>query len=228
MAANGCTVRIVAMSDTHGFQRGLPVPDGDLLVHCGDATGKEDRRKAGVQMEEFARWFRRLPHREKLFVKGNHEEGLRVEELLGNSVFAGSRTCLGLRLHAQPFSRDGRYKPLPQGVDVLLSHEPPRGVLDLGLDAKGGKPRNCGSGQLREALVALRGEGPRLHIFGHIHEARGTLLANGTLFVNAANANAGRAKRLEHGCVVLEVPLGTERFRGPCTSTLFPLTGAEH
>ena len=32
------SVRVVAVSDTHGLHRGVALPRGDILVHCGDFT----------------------------------------------------------------------------------------------------------------------------------------------------------------------------------------------
>ena len=32
------TMRIVAISDTHGLHDTLTIPDGDVLVHAGDIT----------------------------------------------------------------------------------------------------------------------------------------------------------------------------------------------
>lgn len=31
-------LRCVCISDTHGLHRGVAVPNGDLLIHCGDFT----------------------------------------------------------------------------------------------------------------------------------------------------------------------------------------------
>ena len=63
------------------------------------------------------------------------------------------------------------------GVDLLLSHHPPRGVLDktfIGL--------RIGLREIRSLVAELR---PRAHLFGHVHESRGMLELDGTLFVNA-------------------------------------------
>ncbi|KAJ7698566.1 Metallo-dependent phosphatase-like protein [Mycena rosella] len=49
--------------------------------------------------------------------------------------------------------------------DILLTHGPPHGVLDLTT-----KAARAGCPALAARLPALR---PRLHVFGHIHEARG-------------------------------------------------------
>jgi Icc-related predicted phosphoesterase len=63
-------------------------------------------------------------------------------------------------------------------VDVLLTHEPPRGVLDGGYGCK----------FLAQEVAAAR---PRVHVFGHVHEHSGSELRDGVLYVNAALANDG-------------------------------------
>jgi len=94
--------------------------------------------------------------------------GLREEAGL---VFAGvgGRDPLGdaERLLASP----------PRRVDVVLSHYPPRGVLDV-------THSGCHGGL--EAVRRLVEEaGPRLVLCGHIHEARGVARLGGSLVVNA-------------------------------------------
>ncbi|RYO79115.1 hypothetical protein DL766_005247 [Monosporascus sp. MC13-8B] len=56
---------------------------------------------------------------------------------------------------------DGR---VPAGIDVLITHGPPRAHLDL---------LNLGCVHLLRELWRVR---PRLHVFGHIHEGAGTEL----------------------------------------------------
>lgn len=60
-------MRIVLISDTHGF---CPeVPDGDVLIHAGDLS------LAGsfVEIEESGEWFSSLPHKRKILIAGNHD-----------------------------------------------------------------------------------------------------------------------------------------------------------
>ncbi|SPO25701.1 uncharacterized protein UTRI_03066 [Ustilago trichophora] len=83
------------------------------------------------------------------------------------------------------------HSAIPADVDVLITHTPPfkLGGLDSIHD---GTPVGCE--ELTRRLTAEDGDEeairPRLHVFGHIHEARGThLLTQGqkeTLLVNAA------------------------------------------
>jgi hypothetical protein len=38
MTSPESSLRVVCVSDTHGKHRGVPLPKGDILVHCGDFT----------------------------------------------------------------------------------------------------------------------------------------------------------------------------------------------
>ena len=51
---------------------------------------------------------------------------------------------------------------LVAGVDIVMSHCPPRGLGDTSL-----RGQQCGSSALLAAVTAAR---PVLHVFGHIHE----------------------------------------------------------
>lgn len=62
------------------------------------------------------------------------------------------------------------YSLIPRPTEILLTHTPPHAVLDT---TRRGK--NAGSNVLTSHLEWL--DNCRLHIFGHIHEARGALIA---------------------------------------------------
>jgi Icc-related predicted phosphoesterase len=64
---------------------------------------------------------------------------------------------------------------------VLLTHGPPAGILDTTL---GGQQVGCAD--LREAVLKIR---PKLHVFGHIHEAYGIQEQDGIRFINASSCN---------------------------------------
>lgn len=237
-------VRVVAMSDTHGFHQRLYVPPGDVLVHCGDAnTANHKWKRVGKAsmsgMEYFANWFKKLPHKHKVFVEGNHDYNSRAA--LGDCFSEGYRTICGLKIFGCGFNGGLGYgygfgkKEVPQGLDLLLTHEPPFGVLDLAAPHQRDLPSHIGSREIRALLQSLQkmelenevavAEGnttdaesstprwgpPRVHIFGHIHEARGLEEFNGTLCVNAAVANRGPAKEVVHGCAVLDFAMDGSR-----------------
>lgn len=62
-------------------------------------------------------------------------------------------------------------------VDILLSHHPPKGILDEVYPGK-----HVGLSEVRALSDSLK---PRLHLFGHIHESRGHLRQGSTVYVNA-------------------------------------------
>ena len=65
-------VRVVVLSDTHGQHRNVSVPDGDLLIHCGDWT-KSSSKPRVEEYQDFASWLASLPHPRKVVVAGNKE-----------------------------------------------------------------------------------------------------------------------------------------------------------
>ena len=71
-----------------------------------------------------------------------------------------------------------KWDRIPAGIDVLVTHGPPHGVLD-----HVGRGEDVGCEELLEAVRRVR---PRLHVFGHIHEGYGQLERDGVRFVNAS------------------------------------------
>jgi len=74
-------------------------------------------------------------------------------------------------------------------VDILLSHHPPRGVLDrtfIGI--------RIGLKEILELVNELK---PDVHLFGHVHESRGAERRGETLFVNAGPLKRGYYAVLE-------------------------------
>lgn len=95
-----------------------------------------------------------------------------------------------------------RWALIPERMDVLVTHGPPRGRGDtVGCE-------RVGCDDLRDAVREKR---PRVHVFGHIHEgygvSRGFPLETSTLSVNASSCD-GRYRPV-NAPVVLDVgPLG--------------------
>ena len=241
------TVRLVVISDTHGFEAALGalpspedpaagagggasggerreggthlLPDADILVHCGDfaANGSRARQRESVRkLDAFLADQAHIPH--KVVVMGNHDPKIPGRTLFPKSgaVYATTARRLrlgGLRMAVEPFSRRS-YARIAQATenvsnaDVLISHEPPHGTLDLTYSGT-----RAGSRALREAVVSAETK-PRAWLCGHIHEGRGLareMFDRGesecapTLVVNAANANVGKARRLVTGAVLIDI-----------------------
>jgi Icc-related predicted phosphoesterase len=82
---------------------------------------------------------------------------------------------------------------IPADTDVLITHGPPAGILDRNAEGE-----HTGCEDLRLIVERIR---PRLHIFGHIHEAYGVEEHDGTIFVNACQLD--ERYRLAHEPVVV-------------------------
>jgi len=194
------SLRLVCLSDTHDRLERVDVPDGDVLVHAGDFTG----RGTPGQVRAFADSLARLPHPAKVVIAGNHDflfehEPAHARGLLGDGVTYlqdSLAEVAGLRVWGapwQPWFHDwafnlrrgpalaAKWALVPDGVDVLVTHGPPQGILDTTFDG-----RSVGCEELAAARARIR---PRLHVFGHIHEAFGTDERDGILSVNACTCD---------------------------------------
>ncbi|MFN8395634.1 MAG: metallophosphoesterase [Bacteroidia bacterium] len=70
---------------------------------------------------------------------------------------------------------------IPEDTDILVTHGPPYGILDRTDDGK-----LVGCEELIKVVERIR---PKIHVFGHIHEAHGSLIKDGTHYVNASILN---------------------------------------
>lgn len=194
-------MRLALISDTHLLHDQITVPDGDVLIHAGDAL----RRGSRKEFREFISWFAGQPHARKLYVPGNHGACVEKYPDLCRQIAEGAGVDLlvdagltidGWRFWGSPwtprfghwsFMRDrgsdirGAWDQIPPDCGVLITHGPAYGHGDLAPGA-----RNAGCIDL---LGAIRLVKPRLHVCGHIHEGHGVTrsdVALGTVFVNAA------------------------------------------
>ena len=190
---------LVVISDTHGMHQSLVLPEGDVLIHCGDFSKYGSREEA----ERFAEWFEAQEHPCKILVPGNHDWSFFNHEDETRSYFEDTHILIdqGVELCGmwfwgfpwtmwcgdcayllQPgFNEQLKTNLIPEEIDVLISHGPPREVLDLVHNHE--YPEHCGSEWLRKRVVEIQ---PDVHVFGHIHEGYGQEQVGKTLFVNAA------------------------------------------
>jgi Icc-related predicted phosphoesterase len=197
-------MKVVAVSDLHGH---LPAISGcDLLLIAGDICPLTNH---GVEFQaawldaDFRRWLRSLADvRHVVGIAGNHDfiferapqlvppdlpwtylqdslaeiEGLRIwgtpwQPRIGGWAFGGT-----------PDELKEKWSRIPSAVDVIVVHGPPRFYGD-GVPREG-RVENVGCPHLLRRIDEI---GPRLVVYGHIHEGRGrweigrTTLANVTL-----------------------------------------------
>lgn len=193
-------MRICCISDTHEHQDRLEIPRSDLLLHAGDITMMGDPDA----LKRFQDWCLRLLEnqmvRKIIVVAGNHDFLFEQEPERATSIFDGITylqdsltTWEGLRFYGtpwQPWFYDwafnlrteeelrSKFALIPENTDVLITHGPPRGILDRTVR---GLP--VGSIALLERILEVR---PKLVVFGHIHEGYGMVERDGIRFVNAS------------------------------------------
>jgi Icc-related predicted phosphoesterase len=191
-------MKLILISDTHGYQ--MPLPDGDILIHAGDLTGSG----SVSQCQRELNWLNTQPHKHVVIIAGNHdfafEQSHKKDQLdFGRIVYLcnSEATVEGIRIYGspvQPRFMDWAFNVergeairkywdmIPNNVDVLVTHGPPMGILD---QASLGSP-HLGCEELALAVDRVK---PRLHMFGHIHGGRGYKNFNGTEFFNASMVN---------------------------------------
>ena len=206
----GAGVRVVLVSDTHGYHGTLEgrMPPGDVLVHAGDFSLDSGRRKKDREAQSsFDEWLAAQPYEHKVVVRGNHDSqswsfprSNATYAIREATIDLELRSGAALKMHVLPH---GSYRSfsVPEGVDLLISHAPPSGLLDTTYSG-----RCAGSSHLRLGAQGIAkasaGAPPRLWAFGHIHESAGTMSVDigpegsPTLLANVANANEGKARFL--------------------------------
>lgn len=215
---------IVAISDTHlqHLRYPIEVPDGDILIHAGDAMIE------GTELEAraFFTWFGALPHRRKIFVAGNHDTVFEKCPGAALGLVPESVTYLedsevtidGLRIYGSPWTpefmnwafnvRRGRpiqkkWDLIPAGLDILITHGPPMGILDR----VWGQEEHLGCRELRDTVRRVK---PRVHLFGHIHSGHGKMVYD-SIVLCANVAICDEAYRPTYPATVIEI----EARKGP-------------
>lgn len=206
-------MKCVIISDTHEKHAKINLPEGDTLIHCGDWTNRGD----SFAIEKFLDWFSSQPHKNKIFIAGNHE--LTLESRVKNLAFSlikeytdkdsnlhflhnSSVVIDGLNFYGSPstpyfcgwafnFHRGkdiaAEWKKIPDNVNVLITHGPSYGILDLVEDTVSNKGRDLHQGckDLAERISFLRDL--ELHCCGHLHTDGGKYQkVKGVTYVNAA------------------------------------------
>lgn len=196
-------MKLTFISDTHSIHDELPaIAPGDVLIHCGDFTGRGDI----ADTTAFAQFIAAQDFTHKIVIAGNHDwcfEDERRDEAeaclrdLGIIYLNDSGIELdGVKFWGSPiqptflnwaFNRERgaeirrHWDLIPHDTDVLLTHGPAFGILDRCVDGA-----QVGCSDLLRAIQRIK---PKIHACGHVHEAYGQLEQNGTVFVNACSLN---------------------------------------
>lgn len=196
--------KIVCISDTH-TRRIENMPEGDILVHTGDYTG----RGSITNLCEFVNWLDELDYKHKICISGNHDFNGETEPTLTKEIFKSADIHYlddsgieinGLKFWGSPvsptfgnwaFNRGPieireHWDLIPEDTNVLLTHCPPFEILDK-LSMYGSAPgKHVGCNQLRW-VIENKLKNLKLNVFGHIHEGYGQTEINGVKFINASS-----------------------------------------
>ena len=201
------SLKLVFISDTHNAIHNMDIPDGDVLIHSGDATmwGTEE------EIDTFIHQFLDLPHKHKIFVPGNHDFGFEDDQ--AQSIKFGMEAHYlvnsgieidGYKFYGSPAQGDlsgwawycknkqklkAHWDKIPDDTDVLITHVPPHLILDelaqSAMERHGNTDNpNIGCPYLRAAVLTR--VKPTIHAFGHIHEGYGAKKIEDTTFINSA------------------------------------------
>jgi Icc-related predicted phosphoesterase len=182
-------MKIWHISDTHTYHGLLKVPEGiDMVIHSGDATNPRDPYASEQEMLNFISWFGSLPIKYKVFVAGNHdlciERNLvtKIDFMKNGIVYLENdyAEVEGIKIWGSPFTPTfgegwafnkkrsalhDVWKHIPDDVDIVVVHGPPKGILDLAYHQLN-CIEFCGDEALRKRMYLLN---PKLCLFGHIH-----------------------------------------------------------
>ncbi|HHD56899.1 MAG TPA: metallophosphoesterase, partial [Desulfobulbaceae bacterium] len=198
-------MKIAAFSDSHTLHEQVEIPGAEVLIFAGDMNNCRDQQ----DVTEFNTFLGSLTHKHKIVVAGNHdyllaEDSRQAKELLNEAVYLQDEMVVinGVSIYGSPWQPSfndracdafalprgihlqEKWRMIPAGVDILVTHAPPAGIMDMD------GPVSHGCFDLAEALKSVQ---PRFHVFGHIHSEHGVIRHAETTYINC-NVQAGGKK----------------------------------
>lgn len=205
---------IKIISDTHTMHRDLRLEEGiTTIIHCGDSTNSKDIINNQKEFEDFLIWYANIYVKNKVLIAGNHDwwalkkynkdkvkdYGIIYledeEEFIDGKLIYGSPWTPNFNdwFFTKDRSKLGRvWENLYKGIDILVTHGPPKGILDLSYNKY--ELEYCGDSALFKKVRQIK---PKYHCFGHIHNYedcynQGTRVLDETTFINASCVTDGR------------------------------------
>lgn len=161
--------------------------------------------------EEFQLFYRDLKRVREQFkhvivIPGNHDRIVETDTAMVRNLLKGIGVTLlidsgvvigGKKFYGSPWTpfcgywsyqydndeaADYHWSKIPKNTDVLITHSPPHGILDI--SASKWATGNSGCPSLAKHVERVK---PKYHFFGHIHEGYGMVEYAHTTFVNAAS-----------------------------------------
>ena len=183
--------KLCLISDTHCQLNKILhlMPEADILIHCGDAT----YRGTIEEISRFNHHLGEIKHKYKhiLFVAGNHDWLFETNLTLARSLMTNATVLIdetitidGFNIYGSPWqpffchwafnfpendngaAAKTTWAKIPNNTNILITHGPPRGILDNLHEGKNPEER-VGCPYLLERIKELKEL--KLACFGHLH-----------------------------------------------------------
>jgi Icc-related predicted phosphoesterase len=226
-------MKIWHISDTHTYHNQLTIPEGvAIVIFSGDCSNPRDPYHNEPEVRGFIDWFSALPIPHKVFVAGNHDTSIEIGfvtkadfEDKGIHYLENTHVTIeGFKIFGSPltpsfgqgwaFNKERHKldriwnKVIDIDTDIIVTHGPPKGMLDMGIDRQN-IMEFCGCKSLLNVVKVIN---PKLMLFGHIHNCKdisnsGTKTVSGldTLFSNGSVVTDGKFGRLSSNGNILEI-----------------------
>jgi Icc-related predicted phosphoesterase len=205
--------------------------DIDMIIHSGDCSNPRDPYNNEPEVRDFIDWFKMIPVKYKIYVAGNHDTSIEKKfvtkkdfenagviylenesvEIEGIKFFGSPHTpqfgqwaFMKDRVKLERFWR----MAIPEDTDVIITHGPPRGVLDKSYD-KNHNMESCGDKSLLNRILEVQ---PAYCLFGHIHNCKDIINAGITKlstcdawFSNGSVVTDGKFGKLTSNGNIIEI-----------------------
>lgn len=202
-------IKMVCFSDTHtlhgrgSFGQYQPFIGADYAIFAGDMCNSGHYKS---EILNFIEWFKNMPVTNKICIAGNHDRLMEVmshdeiEEIFKDTgiIYLNDSSVVinDIKFHGSPitpyffnwaFNRhsheiDKHWQLIPDDTDILITHGPAYGYLDL-VNNRYDQNKRTGCPELLKHIERIK---PKYHICGHIHCGYGTAKNEHTTFINAA------------------------------------------
>jgi Icc-related predicted phosphoesterase len=202
------------------------------VIFSGDCSNPRDRYKNEPEVREFMLWFSNLPIEHKIFVAGNHDTSIFHKLYTRNDFIARGVTYLeneytwveDLKIFGSPYTptfgdwvfnkarhaMNEIWKEVDADTDVIVTHGPPKHILDNAYNKITGELEGAGDTSLRKHVLGRIK--PKLVCFGHLHNNddiinAGVLKLSGydTIFSNGSVVTDGKFGKLSSNGNILSI-----------------------
>jgi Icc-related predicted phosphoesterase len=208
---NNHGLKVHHISDTHQHHDMLELPKGiDILIHSGDHGNYKDLARNSNEVLKSIQWLARQDVKHKIAIAGNHDTSVeagfmtKTEFESHGIIYLENEEVIieGLKFYGSPatpkfgdwaFMYDAQliqavWNMIPPDTDILITHGPPKEVLDKAYKGNSSDIDFCGCPHLLKRVQEIK---PRWHLFGHIHNNRdlqnaGILFSEHTAFSNGS------------------------------------------